>query len=71
MTFTQKKNTNWPFFHLLFLKNANAITFIVVYIFNNGRYEIVSFNVESQFLNVSLSFFSCVFKNFAVGFFFS
>lgn len=71
VTFTREKNTNWPFFHLLFLKNANAITFIVVYIFNNGRCEIVSFNVESQFLNVSLSFFSCFFFNFAVGFFFS
>lgn len=70
VTFTREKNTNWPFFHLLFLKNANAITFIVVYIFNNGRCEIVSFNVESQFLNVSLSFFSCFFFNFAVGFFF-
>lgn len=41
---------------------ANAITFIVVYIFNTGKFEIVSFNFESQFLNVSLFLFSCVFK---------
>lgn len=38
-------------------KKANAITFIVVYIFNTGRFEIMSFNVESQFPNVSLSYF--------------
>lgn len=42
--------------------NANAITFIVVYIFNTGKFEIVSFKFESQFLNVSLFLFSCVFK---------
>lgn len=39
---------------------ANAITFIVVYIFNTGKFEIVSFDFESQFLNVSL-FLSPVF----------
>lgn len=65
----QTKNKIGNFFHLLFFLFANAITFIVVYIFNTGRFEIVSFNFESQFVNVSLSFFSCVFKNVAVGVF--
>lgn len=55
-----------------FFKNANAITFIVVYIFNTGRFEIVSFNFESQFLNVSLSFFFLVFlKMLLLGVFFN
>lgn len=37
-------------------KIANAITFIVVYIFNTGKFEMMSFNIESQFPNVTLSF---------------
>lgn len=43
----QVKITNWPFFILLFFKKFdNAIAFIVVYIFNTGRFEIMSFNFE-------------------------
>lgn len=74
LRFTQEIKYKLAFFHLLFFKkekeNPNTITFIVVYIFNTGRFEIVSFNAESQFLNVSLSFYcSRVFKDVAVGLF--
>lgn len=60
--YTGLTKINWPFYHLLFFffvffKFANAITFIVVYIFNTGRFEILSFNFESQFVNLSVSFF--------------
>lgn len=67
----EKKTQHRPIFSpAVFLKHANAITFIVVYIFNTGKFEIVSFNFESRFLNVSLSFSLMFFKRFLLDFFY-
>lgn len=39
-----------------------------MYIFNDGRFEIVSFTFKFQFLNVSLSFFLVFLKMLLLGF---